>query len=64
LKRWLALVMGVGIAAAALFALVTARPHHARRAAHGEIDAASRAKLERVIESAAGGGSASSGAQR
>jgi len=52
LKRWLALLLGVGLAAAALFALVSARPLRPGRSSEREIDAASRAKLERVIRSA------------
>jgi len=52
LKRWLALLLGVGLAAAALLALVSARPPRPGRSSEREIDAASRAKLERVIRSA------------
>jgi ABC-type transporter Mla subunit MlaD len=52
LKRWLALLLGVGLAAAALFALSSARLQRLGRAQRQEIDAASRAKLERVIRTA------------
>jgi hypothetical protein len=46
--RWLAVVLGVGVAAAALYALLE-RPSE-RRVAHPEIDPRSRAQLDRVIE--------------
>jgi hypothetical protein len=47
-KRWLALVLGLVIAALALYVLASSggdRPS-------GDIDAASRARLERVLEQA------------
>ena len=52
LKRWLALMLGVGLGAAALYAVVAERSHHSGPPAHREIDAASRARLDRVIERA------------
>ena len=50
MKRGLALILGVAIAAGALYALASARPRAGTRAPRAEIDAGSRAKLERVIE--------------
>ncbi len=58
--RWLTVVVGVGLAVAALYALL-ATPPMPRSAsappavsapAHEEIDAASRARLERVLREA------------
>jgi len=66
LIRWLTLVAGVGVAAAAFYALLStpAAPRARRpapapvaapaaRAPHDEIDDASRARLERVLREAA-----------
>jgi hypothetical protein len=47
LKRWLTVIVGVGIAAAAFVELLSGRP---RPGDEGEIDAASRARLEAVLE--------------
>ncbi len=55
--RWLTLVVGVGIAAAAFYALLAtppsprtaSAPPAASAPAHEEIDDASRARLERVL---------------
>jgi len=65
LIRWLTVVVGVGVTAAALYALLStpaaprarapAPPPVAARAgtaAHGDIDEASRARLERVLREA------------
>ena len=49
MKRWLALALGLVIAALALYVLASERW---RRRRSGEIDAASRARLERVLEEA------------
>ena len=54
MTRWLALVLGVGLAAAALYTIAAGPLHRPGRARH-EIDAASRARLERVIERASPG---------
>lgn len=60
MKRWLTLIAGVGIAAAALYALL-ARPPSSRptsatpavsAAPHEEIDDASRARLEHLVRDA------------
>jgi hypothetical protein len=45
-------MLGVGLGAAALYAVVAERSHHSGPPAHREIDAASRARLDRVIERA------------
>jgi len=52
--RFLALTLGLAIAAAALYLLVSGGPPPpvASEAPSAEIDAASRAKLERVLEQA------------
>jgi len=52
LKRVLALILGVALAAGAFYALVSAHPRAGARVGRSEIDAGSRAKLERVIERA------------
>ncbi|MBW2715130.1 MAG: hypothetical protein JRD03_03595 [Deltaproteobacteria bacterium] len=54
MKRLLALTFGLVIAAAALFLAVSNRqpPSVAAKAPGAEIDRASRAKLERVLEEA------------
>jgi hypothetical protein len=46
-KRWLALFLGVGIAAAAFAALLAGRTPPP---VHGDIDADSRARLEAVLQ--------------
>ena len=48
MKRWLALVLGVSIAALALYVIASSGGDEPA----GEIDAASRARLERVLEEA------------
>ncbi|MEB2343869.1 MAG: hypothetical protein OZ948_03920 [Deltaproteobacteria bacterium] len=63
--RWLTLLAGVGVAAAALHALLSApgaprspgpvAARAARAPAHGEIDEASRARLEQVLREADAG---------
>ncbi len=58
--RWLTVVLGVGIAVAALYALLATRPAPrsaplpppASTAAHEEIDDASRLRLEQVLREA------------
>jgi len=50
-KRLLALIFGLAVAAAALYVLVSDRREPAKPPS-AEIDAASRAKLERVLEAA------------
>ena len=45
-------MLGVGLGAAALYAVVAERSHRSGPPAHREIDAASRARLDRVIERA------------
>lgn len=54
MTRFLALTFGLAIAAAVLYLLVSDRPQPpvASEAPSAEIDAASRAKLERVLEQA------------
>lgn len=54
MKRLLALTFGLAIAAAALYLLASNRqpPSVAPEAPRAEIDRASRAKLERVLEEA------------
>jgi hypothetical protein len=47
LKRWLAVLVGVGIAAAALWALLARAP---TPQPHADIDPGSRAELDAVIE--------------
>jgi len=53
-KRLLALIFGLAVAAAALYVLVSDRraPREPAKPPSAEIDAASRAKLERVLEAA------------
>jgi len=53
-KRLLALIFGLAVAAAALYMLVSGGPSRrdASKPPSAEIDAASRAKLERVLEQA------------
>jgi len=53
-KRFIALITGFAIAAAVLYLLVSGRPRspEASKPPSAEIDAASRAKLERVLEQA------------
>jgi hypothetical protein len=53
-KRFLALTFGLAIAAAVLYLLVSGGPRsrEASKPPSAEIDAASRAKLERVLEQA------------
>jgi hypothetical protein len=53
-KRLLALILGLAVAAAALYVLLSGRPtsREANEPPSAEIDAASRAKLERVLEAA------------
>ena len=54
MKRILALITGLAIAASVLYLLVSGRPQspEASKPPSAEIDAASRAKLERVLEQA------------
>jgi hypothetical protein len=52
-KRWLTLVLGVGIAVAAFVALFEA-PSRPAASPRPEIDAASRARLEAVLERTVG----------
>jgi hypothetical protein len=58
LKRWLTVVLGVGLAAAALHALLSPRPGRSVRTARDavraqpDIDDASRARLEQVLRRA------------
>jgi hypothetical protein len=51
-KRWLSVVLGVGLAAAALHALLARPPGGASRSAHDDIDASSRAQLDQVLRRA------------
>jgi len=53
-KRFLALILGLAVAAAALYVLFSGRPtsRETKEPPSAEIDAASRAKLERVLEAA------------
>jgi hypothetical protein len=52
-KRFLTFAFGLGVAAAALYLLVSSgQPPGASKSPEDEIDAASRAKLERVLEAA------------
>jgi hypothetical protein len=51
LKRWLTLVLGVGLAAAALHALLS-RPRDGKLPTHDDIDGASKARMERVLRDA------------
>ena len=46
MQRWIALIVGLGIAAAAVWLLLTGRGEKPM----GEIDDASRERLERVLE--------------
>ena len=54
--RWLTVILGVGLAIAALYALLATPPRPApavpSAAAHEEIDEPSRALLERVLRDA------------
>ena len=54
MKRFFALILGLAIAATVLYLLVSGGPRspEASKAPSAEIDAASRAKLERVLEQA------------
>jgi hypothetical protein len=54
-KRWLILTLGVGFAAAAVYALATLPSNSSDKTEHDEIDDASRARLQRVLEEAEGG---------